>query len=187
MVFHSALDLYRAFPFLSKSTFALFNLYVPVNYLEKKECWLLISKFLELNSPSNIILASDLNITLAPNENKGGMCGRDHLQETVEELILDWDSNDLKLKSGRFTWSNHRVGAANIFARLDHFLVHSYLLDGKSILFTKILPKISQIIIALLCYLKKKRRWVQFPSGLAHFGSKELDSWKWFLRLGLIL
>ena len=63
----------------SKSTLALFNFYVHVNYLEKKECWLSISNFLESNSPSNIILADDLNITLAPNEKKGGMCGRGHL------------------------------------------------------------------------------------------------------------
>ena len=64
--------------------------------MEKKECRLSIFEFLELNSPTNIILVSDLNITLAPNEKKGGMCGRDHLQETVEELIQDWDLNDLK-------------------------------------------------------------------------------------------
>ena len=90
----------KLFHLSSNSTFALFNLYVPVNYLEKKKCWLSISNFLESNSPSNIILADDLNLTLAPNEKKGGTCGRDHLQDTVEELILDWDLNDLKPKSG---------------------------------------------------------------------------------------
>ena len=44
----------------SKTTYALFNLYVPINNLEKKECWLSLSKFLKSNTPANIILAGDL-------------------------------------------------------------------------------------------------------------------------------
>ena len=81
-----------------------------------------------------------MNITLSPNEKKGGSCGKDFMQEYVENLMQDWDLIDLKPKSGRFTWSNHRVGAANISACLDTFLVHSTLLDNK-IISTKILPK----------------------------------------------
>ena len=50
---------------------------------------------------------------------------------------------DLKPKTGRFTWSNQRVGAASIFARLDRFLVQSSLLDGNQIISSKILPKLS--------------------------------------------
>ena len=78
--------------------------------MEKKECWQSISDFLELHSPANIIIAGDLNINLALNEKKGGLCGKDYMQDAVENLIQDWDLSDLKPKLGRFTWSNHRVG-----------------------------------------------------------------------------
>lgn len=48
----------------SKLSFSLFNLYVPVSYSEKRECWTSLSAFLDQHTPSNIILAGDLNIVL---------------------------------------------------------------------------------------------------------------------------
>ena len=126
----------------SKSTFSLFNLYVPVNNLEKKECWLSLSDFLVSKSLANIIIASNLNITLALNEKKGGIHGKDHMQGSIEELIQLWELINLKPKTGCFTWSNQRVGCASIFARLDRFLVQSSLLDGNQIISSKILPKL---------------------------------------------
>ena len=71
---------------------------------------------------------------------------------TVEEIIQNWDLNDLKPNFGRYTWSNHRARAANISARLDRFLVNSSLIDGKSLVSTKILPKLSSdhYLISLL-------------------------------------
>ena len=96
-----------------------------------------------LNYPPNIILAGDLNIKLAPIEKKGGHRGKYHMQDSVEEMIQVWDLNDIKPKLGRFTWSNHRVGAASISARLNRFLVHSTLMEGKSIISSKILPKLT--------------------------------------------
>ena len=71
----------------SKISLALFNLYVPVTFNEKKECWKTLSDFIETNSPTNTIVMGDLNIYLSPNEKKGGVCGKDHFQDTVEELI----------------------------------------------------------------------------------------------------
>ena len=103
----------------------------------------MLSKFLEVKSPVNIVLAGGLNISLAPNEKKGGLRGRDFMLGMVEELIQNWDLNDLKPKFGRYTWSNHRSGAANISARLDRFLVNSSLIDGQFLVSTKILPKLS--------------------------------------------
>ena len=88
-------------------------------------------------------MAGDLNIIFYLNEKKGGICGKDHMQDTVEDLIQVWDLNDLKPKLGRFMWSNHRVGVASIFARLDQFLVNSSLMDSKMIISSKILPKLA--------------------------------------------
>ena len=54
----------------SKISLELFNLYVPVNYSEKRECWKSLSEYIESISPSNLVLTGDLNITLAPSEKK---------------------------------------------------------------------------------------------------------------------
>ena len=82
---------------------ALFNLYVPVNYFEKQDYWRTLFDFLESCSPANIIIAGDLNIVLALNEKKGGLCGKDFMQDIVENLIHDWKLIDLKPKQGRYT------------------------------------------------------------------------------------
>ena len=65
------------------------------------------------------------------------------MQDSVEELIQVWDLIDLKPKIWRFTWSNHIVGIAGISAKLDRYLVHSMLMDGKTIISSKILPKLT--------------------------------------------
>ena len=101
--------------------------------MEKKEFWSSLSDFLAAKSPSNVILARDLNITLAPNEKKGGIVGKDHFQGLVEALIQIWDLINFKPKKGRFTWSNNRTEEANIAARLDRYLVNSCLMDGNVI------------------------------------------------------
>ena len=54
----------------SKISIALFNLYVPVNFIEKKDCWNSLSNFIEIYTPINIIVARDINIILDPNEKK---------------------------------------------------------------------------------------------------------------------
>ena len=89
------------------------------------------------------MLVGGLNISLNPNEKNGALRGRDFMLGMVEEIIQNWDLNDLKPKFGRYTWSNHRSGAANISARLDRFLVNSSLINGKSLVSTKILPKLT--------------------------------------------
>ena len=48
----------------NKISTTLFNLYVPVNFKEKKECWNTLSNFIEIYSLSNIIMVGDLNIIL---------------------------------------------------------------------------------------------------------------------------
>ena len=56
---------------------------------------------------------------------KGGSPVRDPAREWVEDIIMDWDLEDIKPSKGKFTWTNKRVGLGNIAARLDRFLVQS--------------------------------------------------------------
>ena len=73
-------------------------------------------------------MAGDLNIFLDPDEKKKSVSGKYPLQETVESLIHAHDLLDFKPKSGRYTWSNNRVGATSISTRLDRFLIQSSLM-----------------------------------------------------------
>ena len=81
--------------------------------------------FLANNNHENLVLAGDMNVTLALWEKKGGSPVRDPAREWVEDIMLDWELEDIKPTSGKFTWSNKRVGPGHISARLDQFLVHS--------------------------------------------------------------
>ena len=69
--------------------------------------------------------------------------GKDPLQDFVEAILQSWDLLDFKPTRGRFTWNNNRTRSASILARLDRFLVQSYLLDKNFLISSKILPKIS--------------------------------------------
>ena len=60
---------------------------------------------------------------LAAEEKKGGSLVRDPAREWVEDFILDWELEDIKPTSGKFTWSNKRIAPGHIAARLDRFLV----------------------------------------------------------------
>ena len=107
------------------------------NIFQVRSTWLF-----SIYSPSNIIVAGDLNVILEPKEKKGGVRGKDPLQDSVESLIQANDILDFKPKKGRFTWSNNILGATNISAHIDRFLVQSSLMEGKFIISTKILPKL---------------------------------------------
>ena len=82
---------------------SLFNLYVPVLVLEKKDCWSLLESFLNMQRLENIIVAGDLNVTLAANEKKWGTPVRDPSREWVEDIILGWDLLDIKPAKGKFS------------------------------------------------------------------------------------
>ena len=102
-----------------------------------------MSDFMEIHSPINITVAGDLNIIFDPKEKRGGVWGKDPLQEVVEYLIQVRDLLDFKPKKGWFTWTNNRVGVARFSAQLDRFLVQISLLDGNILISTKILPKLT--------------------------------------------
>eukprot|EP00253_Pinus_taeda_P002539 PITA_02539 len=104
-----------------------------------EECfphWLL-TKLLHKESSHQV---SDLNITLAAKEKKGGLLVKDPARECAEDLILDWDLEDIKPTSRKFTWSNKRLGLGHIATRLDRFLVQSSFLSCGLMATSKILP-----------------------------------------------
>ena len=84
----------------SKTSMSLFNPYVPVNLIEKKDCQNSLSQFIETHTPINIIVVEDLNIILDPIEKKGGVWGKYHFHEFVESLIHACNLLDFKPKEG---------------------------------------------------------------------------------------
>ena len=54
-------------------TISLFNLYVLVSILEKKDCWNMLESYLNSQQLENIIVAGELNVTLAPMRKKGAL------------------------------------------------------------------------------------------------------------------
>ena len=65
---------------------------------------------------------------------------RDPAREWVEDLMLDWDLEDIIPDRGKFTSSNKRIGPGHIAARLDRFLIHSSFLTLGLMATSKILP-----------------------------------------------
>jgi ribonuclease HI/exonuclease III len=104
---------------------SLFNMYVPVLPNEKKDCWDSLLLFLNSHYTENLVIAGDLNVTLSLTEKKGGSIVRDPFREVVEDLMADWELEDIPPSNGKFSWTNKRVGPGHIAARLDRFLIQS--------------------------------------------------------------
>eukprot|EP00253_Pinus_taeda_P029442 PITA_29442 len=135
---------------------ALFNMYVPVHYDEKKKCWKTLLDFLERLNPMKIVIGGDLNIILDPKEKRGGTFSRDPFLSTVENWILQWDLVDFKPVKGEYTWTNNRTGENHISARLDRFLISDSIMMDKRIVITKILPKLTSDHKPILLCLKEE-------------------------------
>ena len=112
-------------PLDSREALSLFNVYVPTNIGEKRECWDSIRHLSESENLENIIVAGDLNLTLRMEEKRGGTIVRDPAREWVEDLMQDWDLLDIPPDNGKYTWTNKRIGPGHIAARLDRCLVQS--------------------------------------------------------------
>ena len=138
----------------SNFTIALFNMYVPVHYVEKRECWKTLTDYLELLNPKNIFIGGDMNIIMDPKEKRGGFYTRDPMLNSVENLMLQWDLVDFKLVKGEYTWTNNRSGENHISARLDRFLTNSSIMLDNKIIFSKILPKLTSDHKPILLCLK---------------------------------
>ena len=94
----------------------------------------------------------------------------------VNNFILKSDLIDFKPKRGKFTWTNNRLGAANISARLDHFLVQSSLLADKIVISSSILLKITSDHKLIYYRLKMKRTLAPFLLDSVHYEKIEMDS-----------
>jgi len=115
----------------TKETITIFNVHSPVNIREKKECWDTIKRQADLTSLENVIIAGDLNLTLHSSEKRGGSIVRDPAREWAEDVLQEWDLIDIKPSTGKFSWSNKRIGPGHIAARLDRFFIQSsFLLLG---------------------------------------------------------
>eukprot|EP00253_Pinus_taeda_P018974 PITA_18974 len=96
-----------------------------------KVCWETIRGLADSEILENIIIVEDLNLTLSLAEKRGGSIVRDPARKWVEDFLQDWDMIDIKPSSGKYTWSNRRLGPGHIAARLDRFFVQSsFLLLG---------------------------------------------------------
>jgi len=122
---------------------SLFNMYVPVSFSEKKECWESLNQYLHLHYPENLVVVGDINVTLTLAEKKGGSIVQDPAREWVEDLMLEWELEDILPENGKFTWSNKRLGPGHIAARLDRFLIHSSFLTLGLSATSKILPHVT--------------------------------------------
>lgn len=81
-----------------------------------------------------------MNVILVAEEKKGGLLVRDPAREWVEDLILDWELEHVKPTSGKFAWSNKRIGLGHIATHLDRFIVQSSFLTCGLMATSKILP-----------------------------------------------
>ena len=71
--------------------------------MRKKECWQIIQETLTSLHPENLILVGYLNIIFSFKEKKWGSIVRDPLREAVEDIMRDWDLEDINPSHGLFT------------------------------------------------------------------------------------
>lgn len=106
---------------------SLFNAYVPIALSEKQFCWTNLNEHMTTSHLDNFVIAGDLNLTLSSEEKRGGNIVRDPAREWVEDIISNWDLEDIKPIRGKYNWTNKRLGLGHIAARLDRFLVQQSL------------------------------------------------------------
>ena len=146
----------------SKLILSLFNLYVPVLQVEKKECWPTLADFIEIYTPLNIIVVGDLNLIFDSKEKRGGNNSKDQMLPLVEDLMHQWDLINIKSNQGLFTWTNNRARPDHIVARLDRFLVQSTLLDQK-VISSKNLLKLTSDHNPILLQLEEEENMGPIP------------------------
>ena len=96
----------------------------------------------------------------------------------VEDLIQQWDLVDIKPNRGRYTWSNNRIGAHHIAARLDRFLIQSSLFLERKIIFSNILPEFVSDHRPILLQLKEEEDLGPIPFRFIPLWIKKEGFWE---------
>jgi hypothetical protein len=103
----------------------LFNVYMPIRNMEKIGCWESFRAHKGKFQLNDSIVVGDFNTMLSSKEKRWGSVVRDPMRETMEDLISDWDSVDVKPTKGKYAWSNKRLDLGHIATHLNIFLLHS--------------------------------------------------------------
>eukprot|EP00253_Pinus_taeda_P032306 PITA_32306 len=110
----------------------IYNIYAPIHYRDKEQCWTSLKTDIDEEGNSNIILGGDFNLTLHSNEKRGGCFSHDPCRTQLETITQDHDLVDVVPKNRRFTWNNRRLGKGNIMERLNRIWVNVTLLSSYS-------------------------------------------------------
>ena len=102
----------------------------------------------------------------------------DASRESLEDLIIDWDMIDNKPKRGKYTWTNRRVGFANILAKLDSFLINNSFIEEDLEISSSIIPSASSNNRPIILFLSKKRTMDLFHLNSTSFGLIRLSQLK---------
>jgi hypothetical protein len=82
---------------------SIINIYIHVRYMEKVDCWnslFVIKESLDLPS---CITVGDFNTILYNLEKRGGSCVCNPIREKMEDLITDWDLQNINPIEGKYT------------------------------------------------------------------------------------
>ena len=69
----------------------VFNVYMPIIYQEKIECWTSLQNLQGSLDPKDLIIAREFNTTIHPKEKKEGTRVWDPTQENIEDLISSFN------------------------------------------------------------------------------------------------
>lgn len=87
------------------------------------------------------VIGGDFNCVLRPSEKKGGSMPSLSVMADFGNFLVAAGLVDAGCTGNEMTWSNNRVGKANICARLDRVLVNNFCLAAFPQLFVKHLPR----------------------------------------------
>jgi len=153
--------IYTRFKYNQNNIFyAIFNIYMLNNPIEKVECWNTLHNLSNSFYSQNNIITVDLNIIRNNTKKRGGIYGRHPFRDNMEELILEWDLLDIPPQLGKFTWSNMRARCGHIATRLDWILVNNNFLNQNASIKSYILPSLISNHKPISLHLKSLSNYV---------------------------
>ena len=94
----------------NKETLWVGNIYGPIIQAQKESFWNSLEDQCIGKKQFPYIITGDFNVTISPEECRGGTKIRDPFGERLEDLISFWGLTDIKPKNGNFTWNNKKNG-----------------------------------------------------------------------------